>query len=200
MHCLGWFLIDQKIRWMHLLWQSTISPWSASQIEIVDASPSSNLLSDKTLLSHGHSVPQSKLLLLDLTPDTLSTCWDQQRWAIGKIKILFNRTASELIQLNNFYLQSKLQTWIKLCNIQGNDILLHVFKRWRKQEEKTETSANLGFLVYWELWFYRKLKCLTSETVWGTRLSWHFPMTLWDHCGCWQKLQLLDRDRKYRMS
>lgn len=36
MHCLGWFLIDQKIRWMHLLGQSTISPWSGPQTEIVD--------------------------------------------------------------------------------------------------------------------------------------------------------------------
>lgn len=36
MHCLGWFLIDQKIRWMHLLGQSTISPWSSPQTEIVD--------------------------------------------------------------------------------------------------------------------------------------------------------------------
>lgn len=34
MHCLGWFLIDQKIRWMHLLGQSTISPWSGLKLRL----------------------------------------------------------------------------------------------------------------------------------------------------------------------
>lgn len=54
MHCLGWFLIDQKIRWMHLLGQSTISPWSASQIEIVDC-----ISKQQSTISQNSSLPWS---------------------------------------------------------------------------------------------------------------------------------------------